>query len=64
MLKFKGVATKYLDNYLFWHRFIDLNRRMSGYQMKTAFMQDVYKLPVEVKDIYFRPGLQVHAVAA
>lgn len=63
VLRFKGVATKYLDNYLFWHRFIDLNRRMSGHQMKLAFMQDAYKQPVEVKDIYFRPSLLAQALA-
>ncbi len=25
---FQGVATKYLDNYLFWHRFLELNKKM------------------------------------
>ncbi|MFD1777205.1 IS1595 family transposase [Fredinandcohnia salidurans] len=28
MDRFQGVATKYLDNYLFWHRFLELNKKM------------------------------------
>lgn len=28
MNRFQGVATKYLDNYLFWHRFLELNKKM------------------------------------
>lgn len=27
MDRFQGVATKYLDNYLFWHRFLELNKK-------------------------------------
>lgn len=31
MFSFKGVATKYLDNYLGWHRLLDkTNHRMQG----------------------------------
>ena len=26
--RFQGVATKYLDNYLFWHRFLELNKKI------------------------------------
>lgn len=26
--RFQGVATKYLDNYLFWHRFLELNKKL------------------------------------
>ncbi|OZT11059.1 IS1595 family transposase [Priestia aryabhattai] len=28
MDRFQGVATKYLDNYLFWHRYLELNKKM------------------------------------
>ena len=28
MNRFQGVATKYLDNYLFWHRFLELNKKI------------------------------------
>lgn len=28
MDRFQGVSTKYLDNYLFWHRFLELNKKM------------------------------------
>jgi transposase-like protein len=57
VVRFKGIATKYLDNYLFWHRFLDFNRRMPPHQIKAAFMQIVSKQPNEVRDIQFRPGL-------
>ncbi|ANB57144.1 putative transposase [Anoxybacillus sp. B7M1] len=26
--RFQGVETKYLDNYLFWHLFLELNKKM------------------------------------
>ncbi|MCL6572813.1 MAG: IS1595 family transposase [Bacillus sp. (in: Bacteria)] len=26
--RFQGVATKYLDNYLYWHRFLELNKKI------------------------------------
>jgi hypothetical protein len=28
MNQFQGVATKYLDNSLFWHRFLELNKKL------------------------------------
>jgi hypothetical protein len=28
MNRFQGVATKYLDNYLLWHRFLELNKKL------------------------------------
>jgi hypothetical protein len=28
MYRFQGVATKYLDNYLFWHQFLELNKKL------------------------------------
>lgn len=28
MDRFQGVATKYLDNYLFWHRYLELNKKL------------------------------------
>ena len=28
MDRFQGVATKYIDNYLFWYRFLELNKQI------------------------------------
>jgi hypothetical protein len=28
MDRFQGVATKYLDNYLYWHQFLELNKKL------------------------------------
>lgn len=28
MNRFQGVATRYLDNYLFWYRFLELHKKM------------------------------------
>lgn len=28
MDRFQGVATKYLDNYLFWHQYLELNKKL------------------------------------
>lgn len=33
MDRFQGVATKYLDNYLFWHRFLELNKKIPSNEM-------------------------------
>lgn len=56
--RFNGVATKYLDNYLAWHRFIDINRKMANHPLKMAFVQEAYKVPVELTTFVFRPGLR------
>ncbi|MGG0184516.1 hypothetical protein ABEY26_00480, partial [Bacillus rhizoplanae] len=37
MNRFQGVATRYLDNYLFWHRFLELHKKMPK-QEKAKFM--------------------------
>jgi len=40
MFSFKGVATKYLDNYLGWHRLLDkANHRMQGRKFYSAALQ-------------------------
>ncbi|MEJ9151301.1 IS1595-like element ISBsm2 family transposase [Bacillus smithii] len=39
MDRFQGVATKYLDNYLFWHRFLELNKKIpKKEQAKEMFL--------------------------
>jgi transposase-like protein len=55
--RFNGVATKYLDNYLFWHRFLDQSRRMATHPRKMAFIQESFKVTAQVKAIHYRPGL-------
>jgi hypothetical protein len=62
--RFYGVATKYLDNYLFWFRFIDLNRRMANHPLKMAMVHEVHRVPNDVKAILFRPGLLALAANA
>ncbi len=37
MERFQGVATKYLDNYLFWFRFLDGTRICLGMKPKGPF---------------------------
>jgi hypothetical protein len=55
--RFKGVATKYLDNYMFWFRFLDLNRKLALQQMKIAMVHESFKMPAEVTSWHFRPCL-------
>lgn len=54
---FHGVATKYLNNYLFWHRFVDVNRKVSKHILKMIMAQEAYKVPVQLRAIQFRPCL-------
>lgn len=37
-LHFKGVATKYLDNYLFWNRFLELNKSLDKVALKRTLL--------------------------
>ena len=30
MLRFNGAATKYLNGYLIWHRFLELNKKFAS----------------------------------
>jgi hypothetical protein len=36
--RFQGVATKYLDNYLFWHRFLELNKKLPSTDKKKELL--------------------------
>ena len=43
MERFQGVATKYLDNYLFWFRFLERYKHLSPYEAKRAIIRDMSK---------------------
>lgn len=36
--RFDGVATRYLDNYLFWHRFLELNKKQDEKLVSNAIL--------------------------
>ncbi|WP_338780503.1 IS1595 family transposase [Metabacillus sp. FJAT-52054] len=38
MDRFQGVATKYLDNYLFWHRFLEMNKKFPSKERTTELL--------------------------
>lgn len=38
MDRFQGVATKYLDNYLYWHLFLELNKKMSTQERAISML--------------------------
>ncbi|NGQ94871.1 IS1595 family transposase [Brevibacillus sp. SYP-B805] len=43
MERFNGVATKYIDNYLFWFRFLELNKQLSKKLCKQTMVLDACK---------------------
>lgn len=38
---FRGVSTKYMDNYLYWHRFLELHKAMDKDKLKRALLTQV-----------------------
>ena len=38
---FNGVATKYMDNYLFWKRFLELNKSLDRAELKKTLLTHV-----------------------
>jgi hypothetical protein len=38
---FNGVATKYMDNYLFWSRFLELNKSLDKVELKRTLLTQV-----------------------
>lgn len=41
MERFQGVATKYLDNYLFWFRFLERYKDLTPYEAKRSILRYV-----------------------
>jgi hypothetical protein len=44
--RFNGVATHYIDNYLFWFRFLELHKQMSKKTMKRSIVLEACKKAV------------------
>ena len=42
---FNGVATKYMDNYLFWYRFLELSKTMDKAEFKKSLLTHVLAIP-------------------
>lgn len=40
-LHFNDVSTKYMDNYLFWHRFLELNKSLDKVELKKSLLTNV-----------------------
>lgn len=40
--RFRGVATKYMDNYLFWHRFLELHKALEKTELKKTLLTQVF----------------------
>lgn len=40
-LHFNGVSTKYMDNYLFWHRFLETNKSLDKDELNKTLLTHV-----------------------
>ncbi|MCL6442270.1 MAG: IS1595 family transposase [Alicyclobacillus sp.] len=54
MERFQGVATKYLDNYLFWFRFLERYKNLSPYEAKRSILRDMSKRVNDITVEYLR----------
>lgn len=54
-LHFNGVATKYMDNYLFWHRFLELSKTMDKVELKKTLLTHVLAVPKSTTVYNLRP---------
>jgi transposase-like protein len=54
MERFQGVATKYLDNYLFWFRFLERYKEMTPYEAKRAIFRDMTRRANDITVEYLR----------
>ncbi len=53
MERFNGVATKFLNNYLIWHRFLEINKKLSSKENINELLLNACKKAnfTSVKDI-------------
>lgn len=56
MRRFKGVATCYLNNYLYWFRFLELNKRLPTAEQKKRLLLAACTCPFRVTVGMVRPG--------
>lgn len=54
MERFQGVATKYLDNYLFWFRFLERYKNLSPYEAKRSILRDMTRRANDITVDYLR----------
>jgi NADPH-dependent 7-cyano-7-deazaguanine reductase QueF len=54
MERFQGVATKYLDNYLFWFRTLERYKELTPYEAKRSILRDMSKRANNVTVEYLR----------
>ena len=47
MERFNGVATSYLNNYLYWFRFLELNKAMGKTQQRGTMLLEAFRKPVK-----------------
>jgi len=54
--RFKGVATKYMDNYLAWLRFLEITRDMDKNTRKKTLLTTIFKADKATKVELLRPA--------
>lgn len=54
MERFQGVATKYLDNYPFWFRFLERYKDLQPYDAKRSLLQDMTRRANHITVEYLR----------
>ena len=54
MDRFQGVATKYMDNYMFWFRFLELNKKLGDVDKQKKMLLDTCKRANFTTGQYFR----------
>jgi hypothetical protein len=50
--RFQGVATKYLNNYLFWHLFLELNKKMPFQERVKEIFVSIASKCLRTKSIF------------
>lgn len=52
-LHFNGVSTKYMDNYLFWHRFLEPDKSLDKVELTKTLLTNVLAMnkSIIIKDL-------------
>ncbi len=48
MERFQGVATKYLDNYLYWHRFLEMIKNLHKKDSTITLLLHACNIPTHL----------------